>query len=74
MTGVQTCALPISNREYEDGNPGHRPGPKGGYVPVQPVDPASDIRAEMVTIMAQMGIDVEKHHHEVAPSDRKSVV
>ena len=61
----------ISNREYEDGNPGHRPGPKGGYVPVQPVDPASDIRAEMVTIMAQMGIDVEKHHHEVAPSQHE---
>jgi glutamine synthetase len=60
-----------SNREYEDGNPGHRPGPKGGYVPVQPVDPASDIRAEMVTIMAQMGIDVEKHHHEVAPSQHE---
>jgi glutamine synthetase len=60
-----------SNREYEDGNPGHRPGPKGGYVPVQPVDPASDIRAEMVTIMAQMGINVEKHHHEVAPSQHE---
>jgi glutamine synthetase len=60
-----------SNREYEDGNPGHRPGPKGGYVPVQPVDPASDIRAEMVTIMAQMGIEVEKHHHEVAPSQHE---
>ncbi len=60
-----------SNREYEDGNPGHRPGPKGGYVPVQPVDSASDIRAEMVTIMAQMGINVEKHHHEVAPSQHE---
>jgi glutamine synthetase len=60
-----------SNREYEDGNPGHRPGPKGGYVPVQPVDAASDIRAEMVTILAQMGVDVEKHHHEVAPSQHE---
>ena len=60
-----------SSREYEDGNPGHRPGPKGGYVPVQPVDSASDIRAEMVTIMAQMGINVEKHHHEVAPSQHE---
>jgi glutamine synthetase len=60
-----------SGREYEDGNPGHRPGVKGGYFPVQPVDHANDIRAEMVTVMAQMGLDVEKHHHEVAPAQHE---
>ncbi len=49
-----------------EGNPGHRPAVKGGYFPVPPVDSHSDIRAEMLTVMGEMGIDIEKHHHEVA--------
>lgn len=57
-----------SGREYEHGNMGHRPAIKGGYFPVQPVDSSNDIRAEMVTILAEMGVPMEKHHHEVAPS------
>lgn len=57
-----------SGRAYQDGNMGHRPPPKGGYFPESPVDTLSDIRGEMVTVMQSMGLDVEKHHHEVAPS------
>ncbi len=53
---------------YEGGNMGHRPGIKGGYFPEAPVDSLSDLRAEMCSVMAQMGVPVEKHHHEVAPS------
>ena len=60
-----------SGREYEGGNSGHRPGPKGGYFPVAPVDSMADMRAEMLTHMASMGIKVEKHHHEVAPSQNE---
>ncbi len=56
-----------SGRRYEEGNVGHRPVAKGGYFPVPPVDSLSDMRAEMLTHMADMGLDVEKHHHEVAP-------
>ena len=56
-----------SGRQYEDGNVGHRPGVKGGYFPVPPVDSMADMRAEMVTHLAGMGVAVEKHHHEVAP-------
>ena len=56
-----------SGRQYEDGNVGHRPGVKGGYFPVPPVDSMADMRAEMVTHLADMGVAVEKHHHEVAP-------
>ncbi len=41
---------------------------KGGYFPVPPVDGQSDIRAEMLSVMFDMGLKVEKHHHEVAPS------
>ena len=60
-----------SDNRYEGGNAGHRPGVKGGYFPVPPVDSMSDMRAEMVTHMAGMGIKVEKHHHEVAPSQNE---
>ena len=52
----------------EGGNIGHRPLPKGGYFPVPPVDSGADLRAEMVTIMKEMGLSMDKHHHEVAPS------
>ena len=61
----------ISGKMMEDGNIGHRPGIKGGYFPVPPVDSGTDIRAEMVTMMIQMGLDMEKHHHEVAPSQHE---
>jgi glutamine synthetase len=57
-----------SGSEMEGGNPGHRPPAKGGYFPVAPVDSQGDLRAEMVTTMAEMGLKMEKHHHEVAPS------
>ncbi len=55
-------------KEYDEGNLAHRPGIKGGYFPEAPVDSLSDIRAEMLSVMDEMGIPVEKHHHEVAPS------
>ncbi len=57
--------------EYPDGNPGHRPPVKGGYFPVPPVDSAQDMRSEMVSVMAELGLDVEKHHHEVASSQHE---
>lgn len=57
-----------SGREYAGGNLGHRPRVKGGYFPVQPVDHLNDIRAEMVTVLRQIGINGQLHHHEVAPS------
>lgn len=57
-----------SGKTYEQGNLGHRPRVKGGYFPDAPVDSLSDIRAEMLSVMAQMGVPVEKHHHEVAAS------
>jgi len=60
-----------SGTEFEEGNLGHRPGVKGGYFPVPPVDSGTDLRAEMVTVMKEMGLDVEKHHHEVAPSQHE---
>ena len=55
-----------SEKAYADGNMGHRPGVKGGYFPVPPVDSLHDIRAAMCLAMEEMGLVVEVHHHEVA--------
>ena len=55
-----------SEKVYEDGNIGHRPGLKGGYFPVPPVDSLNDLRAAMCLAMEEMGLEVEVHHHEVA--------
>ena len=61
----------MSGKKLEEGNHGHRPGVKGGYFPVPPLDASADLRAEMLTVMADMGVEVEKHHHEVAPSQHE---
>ena len=55
-----------SDTEFEMGNMGHRPGIKGGYFPVNPVDDAQDLRSEMLSTMKRIGMKVDKHHHEVA--------
>ena len=55
-----------TERVYPDGNMGHRPGVKGGYFPVPPVDSLHDIRAAMCLAMEEIGLKVEVHHHEVA--------
>lgn len=54
-----------SNISIEGGNIGHRPGIKGGYFPVPPVDSLHDIRAAMCDAMTAMDLEVEVHHHEV---------
>ena len=48
------------------GSTGHRPGVKGGYFPVPPVDSLHDIRSAMVLALEALGVPVEVHHHEVA--------
>jgi glutamine synthetase len=73
-TEMGHCSYQIDSEEaswnsikgYEDGNTGHRPGVKGGYFPVPPVDSLHDIRGAMCLAMEEMGLKVEVHHHEVA--------
>jgi glutamine synthetase len=61
----------VTGRILPEGNAGHRPPVKGGYFPVPPVDSAMDLRAEMVSVMQDMGLKMDKHHHEVAPSQHE---
>ena len=64
--------LPTNNgKSYPEGNMGHRPGPKGGYFPVNPIDSGQDLRGEMLEVMGQLGMKPEKHHHEVAPAQHE---
>jgi len=71
--GLNGCSYEIdseegawnSSSEYEGGNTGHRPGVKGGYFPVPPVDALQDVRSEMCNTLTKMGLEVEVHHHEV---------
>ncbi|GAJ30514.1 type I glutamate--ammonia ligase [Acidomonas methanolica] len=60
-----------SLKDYPEGNMGHRPVVKGGYFPVAPVDSEGDLRAEMLSTMGEMGLPIEKHHHEVAQSQHE---
>ena len=54
-----------SGAQMEGGNYGHRPGVKGGYFPVPPVDSLHDLRSAMCLALEEMGVETEVHHHEV---------
>jgi glutamine synthetase len=55
-----------SDKEFEGGNTGHRPGIKGGYFPLPPMDSHQDLRSAACLALEELGIPVEVHHHEVA--------
>ena len=55
------------DRDYgELGNMGHRARTKGGYFPVMPIDSGVDLRAEMMHVLEDVGLEVVLGHHEVA--------
>ncbi|CEA04997.1 glutamine synthetase [Pseudomonas saudimassiliensis] len=62
-----------TDASFETGNKGHRPGVKGGYFPVAPVDHDHEIRTAMCNALEEMGQIVEVHHHEVATAGQNEI-
>lgn len=61
----------VNGHEIDENSHGHRPHSKLAYFPVTPLDSLHDIRSEMCTIMSDMGLSLERHHHEVAPAQHE---
>ncbi len=54
-------------------NLAYRPRYKEGYFPAPPFDTFGDIRSEAVLWMQEFGIEIEKHHHEVATAGQGEI-
>jgi glutamine synthetase len=54
-------------------NLGYKIRHKEGYFPVSPNDTQQDIRTEMCLIMEQLGIKIERQHHEVATGGQAEI-
>ena len=63
----------MTNADFEGGNLGHRPGIKGGYFQVPPVDSYLDLRNAMCAAMQAMGLTIELHHHEVGTAGQGEI-
>src|SRR6266542_852567 len=54
-------------------NLGYKIRHKEGYFPVAPTDTQQDIRTEMCLVMEELGIQIERQHHEVATGGQAEI-
>ena len=54
-----------TGRVEEGGNMGYKVAVKGGYFPVSPADKYADVRDEMSRLLEEVGLTIERAHHEV---------
>jgi glutamine synthetase len=57
----------------ESPNTGYKIRHKEGYFPVPPHDTQQDIRTEMCLVMEELGIKIERQHHEVATGGQAEI-
>lgn len=57
----------------ESSNLGYKPRHKEGYFPAMPTDTLHDIRTEICMRLEDLGIPVERHHHEVASAGQGEI-
>ncbi len=62
-----------SGRDENGANGAHKVKPKGGYFPVMPVDTHHDMRTEISLELEENGMEVERHHHEVATAGQGEI-
>lgn len=55
-----------SGRDEGGSNLGYKIRPKEGYFPALPTDSQQDLRTEICLELEKCGMEVERHHHEVA--------
>jgi len=62
-----------TGRVEQGGNLAHKTPYKGGYFPVSPVDKMADIRDDICLKLAEIGLEVERSHHEVASAGQNEI-
>ncbi len=62
-----------TGRDEEGGNLGYKTALKGGYFPVSPNDQNADLRDEMVRYCQEVGLDIERAHHEVGSGGQQEI-
>ena len=69
--GIWNSGRPFN--EYDGPNLAHRPRLKGGYFPLPPVDSQQDLRSHIILAMMDAGLNIDKHHHEVATAGQAEI-
>lgn len=62
-----------TGRAEEGGNLGFKTPIKGGYFPVSPFDQYADLRDQMVQLLSDSGLIVERAHHEVGSGGQQEI-